>query len=298
VDCYTFTSGEVLETVPVGRVISCLLETSSTACTTMDIADIPNQIAKTFKYSLRSSGAFILSLITAFVVFAVAYDLIYGFWYARWYNTEHANYGRLYFIGLLLVSVVLPLTIGAGAYLRARASARPFKPEQIGIAIAPFDVISVDPETLGTANTLHSLDIVSTQFFRLVQSTLRDYPVAEELKFRFLPQYTKITNKEAASRQLARLNAALVFWGHIIQRRHQPMEIDFEMQGTTQAHTFSHMMIERFPMLPLQYLTFLEAARALEKRGETDRARRWHEQARLLREQILKDHPEAGNALA
>jgi hypothetical protein len=262
----------------------------------MDIADIPNQIAKAFKYSLRSSGAFILSLITAFVVFAVAYDLIYGFWYVRWHNTEHANYGRLYFIGLLLVSVVLPLTIGAGAYLSARVRERPFKPEQIGIAIAPFDVISVDPEALGTASTLHAVDIVSTQFFRVVQSTLKDYPLAEDLKFRFLPQYRKITNQQAALQHLARLHATLVVWGNIIQRRRQPLEIRFEMQAHGQTYTFSQMSLEQFPMLPLQYFTFLEAARALEKRGETDRAQRWSEQAHLLLEQIQKDHPEVVKA--
>ena len=77
----------------------------------MGITDIPDQIAKAFKYSLRSPGAFCLSLITAIAVFGFAFDLTYSFWYVRWHNVKDPQYGWPYFAGLLLVSVVIPVTI-------------------------------------------------------------------------------------------------------------------------------------------------------------------------------------------
>ena len=81
----------------------------------MGITDIPDQIAKAFKYSLRSPGAFALSLITAVVVFGFAYDLLYSFWYVRWFNAKDTHYGLFYVAGLVLVSLVIPLAIGGWA---------------------------------------------------------------------------------------------------------------------------------------------------------------------------------------
>jgi len=257
----------------------------------MGITDIPDQIAKAFKYSLRSPGAFALSLVTAIVVFGFAYDLIYSFWYVRWHNVKDTQYRLPYFAGLVLVSLIIPLTIGGWAYLRARAQGRPFRADEIGIAIAPFDVFSVDPETLGTASTLHALDVVSTQFFRVVQNTLREYPMAQELKFRFLPQYTKITSKQEALERLDGLRATMLIWGNITQRSQQPLEIRLEMQAAVHTYDFSELTIEHFPMLPLQYFTFFEAAQAVERRGDADRARRLYLQARPLGAQMDQEHP-------
>ncbi|HUB52429.1 MAG TPA: hypothetical protein VL986_09795 [Terracidiphilus sp.] len=260
----------------------------------MDIVDIPDQIAKAFKYSLRSPGAFALSLVTAISVFAVAYDLLYAFAFARIYNVKDPHYGLGYFVGLALVSLAFPLTIGARAYMRERARARPFGPHEIGIAIAPFDVISVDPETLGTASTLQALDAVSTQFFRVVQSTLSEFPEAQELKFRFLPQYTRIGNKQSALQHLGKLRATLVVWGTITQRSKQPLEIRMEMQAAVHTYTFSELSIEKFPMLPLQYFTFFEAAKAAMDRGDAEDARKLFMQARPLGAELDKNHPGMG----
>jgi hypothetical protein len=257
----------------------------------MGITDIPDQIAKAFKYSLRSPSAFCLSLITAIVVFGFAYDLVYSFWYVRWHNVKDTQYGWPYFVGLLLVSIIIPVTIGGSAYLRARGQQRPFGPEEIGIAIAPFDVFSVDPETLGTASTLHALDVVSTQFFRVVENTLREYPLAQELKFRFLPQFTKITSKQDALAYLDKLHATLVVWGNITQRSQQPLEVRLEMQAAVHTYDFSELSIEHFPMLPLQYFTFFEAAQAVDRRGDADRARRLYLQARPLGAKMDQEHP-------
>jgi hypothetical protein len=143
----------------------------------MDITDIPDQLGKAFKYSLRSPSSFFLSLLTAMVVFGFAYDLVYGFGYIRWHNVKDPQYGWPYFAGLVFVAILVPLTIGVTAYARARAKARPFRAGEIGIAIAPFEVFLVAPETLGTASMLQALDIVSTQFFRVVQNTQTLRPI-------------------------------------------------------------------------------------------------------------------------
>src|SRR5271166_4074120 len=240
----------------------------------MGITDIPDQIAKAFKYSLRSPGAFALSLVTAIVVFGFAYDLIYSFWYVRWHNVKDTQYGLPYFAGLVLVSLIIPLTIGGWAYPRARAQGHPFRADE-----------------LGTASTLHALDVVSTQFFRVVQNTLREYPMAQELKFRFLPQYTKITSKQEALERLDGLRATMLIWGNITQRSQQPLEIRLEMQAAVHTYDFSELTIEHFPMLPLQYFTFFEAAQAVERRGDADRARRLYLQARPLGAQMDQEHP-------
>jgi hypothetical protein len=78
----------------------------------MVITDIPDQIAKAFKYSLRSPGAFTFSLITAIVVFGFAYDLIYSFWYVRWHDAKDAHYGWPYFAGLLSPTILSRATSG------------------------------------------------------------------------------------------------------------------------------------------------------------------------------------------
>jgi hypothetical protein len=254
----------------------------------MDITDIPGQIAKAFKYSLRSSSTFLLSMVTALLAFGIGYDLLYGFWYIRRHNVKDPAYGTPYFIGLLVVSVLFPLTIGLIALFRARAQARPFKVARIGISIAPFEVFSVSPETLGTANVLQALDIVSTQFFRVVKNTLSEYEAAKELEFRFLPAFTKITSKQEAVQYCTKLRAAMVVWGSITQRSRQPLEIRLNLQAASESYSFSHLSIEQFPMLPLQFFIFFEAAKAALKNGDMARARQFFVQARPLGEELDK----------
>jgi hypothetical protein len=252
----------------------------------MDITDIPDQISKAFKYSLRSRSTFAISLFTAIAVSGFAYDLLYGFCYIRWHNAKDPQYAWPYFAGLVFFALVVPSTIGVAAFLRARTQTRPFKAGQIGIAIAPFEVFSVAPETLGTANVLQALDIVGTQFFRVVQNTLSEFETATELEFRFLPQYTNITSKREAVQYREKLRATLVIWGSITQRTREPLDIRFSMQADSQTYDFSDLAIERFPMLPLQYFTFLEAAKAVLRDGDGIRARRLFQQARKLGEQL------------
>lgn len=252
----------------------------------MDITDIPDQIAKAFKYSLRSRSAFALSLVTAALVFGIGYDLLYGFWYTRWHNVKDAEYRWPYFAGLVLVAIVLPSASGLVACLRARAQAAPFKTGQIGIAIAPFQVFSVSPETLGTANVLQALDIVSTQFFLMVENTLSEFEAAKDLKFRFLPSYINIGSEQEALQSRQRLHAIMVIWGSIIQRSRQPLEIRLHLQADPKTYNFSGLSVEEFPVNLLQHYIFLEAGKAAFQTGDTKRAQRLLNQSLRLAEQM------------
>jgi hypothetical protein len=254
----------------------------------MGITDIPDQIAKAVKYSLRSPGRFAISLVTAVVVFGIGYDLIYGFIYVRLYDVKDVRYGGFYGWGLLAVALVLPATIGIVAYLRAHRQARPFESSAIGVAIAPFEVFCVAPETLGTASMLQALDIVGTEFISVVENTLIDYEWAKELEFRFLPQYMRVRRQEEAIELRSSLGATLLIWGVITQRSRQLLDIRLELQGSVKNYSFTNFTIEDFPMLPLQFFTLLEAATRVRATGDVARARHLFEQARLLAVKINK----------
>jgi hypothetical protein len=79
----------------------------------MDIVDIPNQVGRSLKYSVRSRSSFLVSLISAFLVLGIAYDVVYGFFYTRILNAKDPFYGPLFWIGLLVIAVLLPLLFGS-----------------------------------------------------------------------------------------------------------------------------------------------------------------------------------------
>ncbi|HMD01768.1 MAG TPA: hypothetical protein VKG44_02270 [Candidatus Baltobacteraceae bacterium] len=263
----------------------------------MGITDIPDQIAKALKYSLRSRGSFIVSLVTAIVVLAVAYDLIYSFVFVRANDVKDVHYGPAYWLGLAALALLLPALAGAVAYARARALLQPFPRGKVGIAIAPFEVFSVAPETLGTANALQALDIVATQFFRLVQNTLSEYPWADGFEFRFLPPYVRVTTRDEAVKRRAELGATLLVWGVITQRSRQPLEIKLALQAIVRNYDFSHLSIEEFPMQPLQFFTILEAATYLASCGEKAHALEMLKAVLPLAAQI-DEHAPGGNCVA
>jgi len=248
----------------------------------MGITDIPDQIAKAIKYSLRSPSSFAVSLVTAMVVFGIAYDLAYSFAYIRILDVKDAKYGPVYGWGLLIVAVAIPVALGLLAYLRARHRARPFDPAVLGIAFAPFEVFSVAPETLGTASLLQALDIVGTQFISVVENNLNEYGWAKEFEFRFLPQYMRIKTKEQAIEQRSALGATLLFWGVITQRTRMPLEIKLNLQGMVQTYNFTDFSVEDFPMVTLNFFTLFEGAKALRAAGVDARAIYLFEQARPL----------------
>lgn len=248
----------------------------------MGITDLPDQIAKALKYSLRSPSSFIVSLLSAMVVCAIAFDLVWGFAFVRWYDVKDAHYGWWYWVGMSIAALALPLSVGAVAVMRTLHRARAFAADEIGIAIAPFEVFSVDPETLGTSSVLQALDIVGTQFFRLVESTLNEYEWAQDFKFRFLPPHVRIKSQSTAKERRSGLGATLMVWGVITQRAKEPLEIRLELQAADHNYSFSRLSVEHFPMHALQFFILMEATKAVVKRGDTPRARRMYEQALAL----------------
>ena len=206
------------------------------------------------------------------MVFGVAYDLIYSFAYVRLYDVKDPRYGPLYGWGLLALALGLPATIGIVASIGAWIQAFPFKSSDLGIAIAPFEVFSVAPETLGTSTMLQALDIVGTEFFRVVENTMNNHEWAKEFKFRFLPQYLRVKNKDAAVKHCAALQATVLVWGVITQRSRQALEVRLTLQGAVKQYEFTNFSIEEFPLAPLQLFILLEGAETLRSRGAHSRA--------------------------
>lgn len=114
---------------------------------------MPERAARVFKYSLRSTRSFLLSPVTAAVVLGVSFDLIYGFFYTRILNVKDPRYGPFFWTALVATTLIAPLVYGAFEFQRARTLRnRRFSANVHGIVIAPFEVYSLDPETLGTAS--------------------------------------------------------------------------------------------------------------------------------------------------
>ncbi len=252
----------------------------------MGITDLPEQITKALKYSLRSPSSFVVSLVGAMLVCAIAFDLLWSFAYVRWFDVKDAHYGHWYWLGVFMVAAVLPLSVAAVAVFRTLYRARPFGAGEIGIAIAPFEVFSVDPATLGTSSVLQALDIVGTQFFRVVENTMSEHAWAKDFRFRFLPPHLRIRNKDTALARRARLGATLVVWGVITQRAKEALEIRLELQGAVHNYSFTRLSVERFPMHALQLFILIEGAKTVLERGDKPRARELYQQALPLAAEV------------
>lgn len=57
----------------------------------MDIVDIPTQVARALKYSVRSRCTFLLSLLSAFFLLGISFDLLYGF-STQGYSTRRSRF--------------------------------------------------------------------------------------------------------------------------------------------------------------------------------------------------------------
>src|ERR1700730_14484786 len=164
----------------------------------MGITDIPGQIVTALKYSVRSPGAFVLSLISAVVVLGVAFDLLYGFFYTRLYQVKDPHYGDGFWLGLCIFGAMVPLAWAGITLAAAWLKLRRFPPDKFGIAIAPFDVFSIDPDTLGTATKLASLDEAMRQFFNAAKRASAGEHWLDDFEFRFLPPYVRVRSRQDA----------------------------------------------------------------------------------------------------
>jgi len=198
----------------------------------MGITDIPGQIANVLKYALRSPGSFLLSLISAVVVLGVAFDLLYSFFYTRIYNIKDPHYGMAFWLGLSVCGAIVPLVYACITLVAARRKFRPFAPDKFGIVVAPFEVSSIDPDTLGTATKLASLDEAMRQYFSAAKRACDAERWLDNFEFRFLPAYVRFHRKQDAVRRYESMGATLVIWGEILQQHNAPLKINQNILGT------------------------------------------------------------------
>lgn len=239
----------------------------------MEITDIPNQIALAFKYSLRSKASFLLSLLAAVLMLGISFDLLYSFFYTRVFNAKDTHYGPIFWAGLLFIAVIVPLAVGLYSVLHVRAQTRPFQPGKYGIAIAPFEVFSLDTETLGTSSKLQALDTVMNQFFMAANRIIKQDEWAKNFEFRVLPSNIRVLNIQDAVTQRTSLDATLIIWGEVIQQSYSPLKLDFHFLGTELDLTMQGLL-DPFTLIRfLKFFALSAAAFSNKANGEYKRAR-------------------------
>jgi hypothetical protein len=234
----------------------------------MDINDIPQQIRTSLKYSLRSRSSFLFSLLGAMLVCGVAFNLLYDFLYSHIYNKKDSHYGPVFWIGLLTTCFGLPGIYAILSIVRARRLERPFAPGRFGIAIAPFNVVSLDPDTLGTSSKLRALDEIMTQLFTAQKRFIEEEQWSDRFEFRFLPPYVRILGKSDAEKRWRTMNALLIFSGQIVQQSGSGVLLRAQMLGldtyiTMDLPTIDIRMLETF----LKYFVLSTAAYTEQKNG-------------------------------
>lgn len=183
----------------------------------MEIIDIPTQLSKAYSYSGRSWKAFVLSILFGILATAVVFDLAYGFFYERMYNVEHVRYDSFYWPALTLVSLFIPLVFAAASLAWWRFQARPFRGDKFGIAISPFEVVSVHVDNMAGSDKLLALDEAVQQFFAVIQQVLHEEQWAPNFEFRVLPANVRVRDEHEAAVRFKSLEATLLIWGQVIQ---------------------------------------------------------------------------------
>jgi len=197
----------------------------------MEITDIPAQVAIALKYSLRSPGSFMMSLIGAIVVLGIAFDLLYAFFYTRLYEVKDPHYGVVFWIGLCFFGAAVPLVCAIISLVSAKLKMRPFPHDKFGIAIAPFEVCSLDPDTLATSTKLACMDEAMRQYFDSTKRACEAEHWLDDFEFRFLPSYVRFRSKQDATKLWKFMGATLVIWGEILQQRNVPLTMTQNLLG-------------------------------------------------------------------
>ena len=205
----------------------------------MGIDDIPAQVGRVIRFSVRSPSSFLLSLFTSVFVIGLATDLVYGFLYTRIYNVKDAVYTPRAWLVLSLIALGLPMASGLYAVVAAYRKLRPFGSEKYGVAIAPFDVFSLDPDVLGTPSKRQALEEVIPQFFNAMLARFRESEWYNLLEFRYLPPFARVNREKVAQETREKLAAELLIWGKIVHKIDAPLNIEINLVGVDTSLKFS-----------------------------------------------------------
>ena len=239
----------------------------------MGIDDIPSQVARVLKYSTRTFGSFLLSLTIATFVVGFSIDLLYGFFYQRLTGEEHARYGQLYWMIFGCTTLLVPIIAGIAAYAASWKLQRRFDPQRYGVAIAPPEVFSLDPDVLGTPTKIQALQDVLKQFFDATKHLLMEKPWFQLFEFRFLPPSVRVSTAQDAERLRIALGASILLWGNVIQQIDKPLYFELHLSGRDTNLNMSGSVDPQSFLLFFQYYLLSATAYSIWKGGEYDSAR-------------------------
>jgi hypothetical protein len=236
----------------------------------VELIDIPTQLSKAYAYSGRSWKAFVLSISFGILATGVVFDLAYGFFYERMYNVDHVHYGSFYWAMLAGVSLLVPLALAAASLAWWRFQARPFRGDKFGIAIAPFEVLSLHVDNMATSDKLLALDEVVQQFFAVIQQVLHEEKWAPDFEFRVLPSNVRVRDEHEAASRFKSLEATLLISGQVIQE--DTLNLTMRLTGVEMNLLFTGRCSPTYLSLPLKFYSLLAAVMALEQKGRLQEA--------------------------
>jgi hypothetical protein len=169
---------------------------------------------------------------------------------------------------------LVPIIAGVAAYVGSWNLQRPFDPKKCGVAIAPSEVFSLDPDVLGTPSKIQALQDVMHQFFTATEHLLMEKPWFQLFEFRFLPSSVRVSTAQDAERQRTTLGATVLLWGNVIQQIDKPLYFELHLSGRDTDLNMSGNFDPPTLLFSFPYFLLSAAAYSAWKSGERDRARK------------------------
>jgi tetratricopeptide (TPR) repeat protein len=197
----------------------------------MNVFDWLGQVQRLFRYA-RSWSTLFTSLGIACILTGITVDFLYSSLYRRIYNTPHTNYGLLYWVLLLALSVTLPLSYAVYRIASWRWLKRAFKPDTLGIAITQFEVWSGGSGQSSGSDRANAISEVIPSFLQTARSRLSDdLEWSAAFSLRFLPPTIRIRTSREAENMLRRQSATLVIWGLLVPKSDGKMQVELHFTG-------------------------------------------------------------------
>jgi hypothetical protein len=196
----------------------------------MELTEIPSVVLKIFRYTSSTRRSWLISIVLVLSITVLVFDLSYSFVYNRVHNVNDTKYDSNYWIILAIATVSASAFYMAYSFFSYKYKLRKFGGKKYGVGIVPFDVISINPDTLSSFEKMRTLDEVMYQLFLAINLLLDDDDYSNEFEIRTLPPGLKIHNQQSSIKLLKKLNAVLIIRG-ILKEDTEGHSLDLFFEG-------------------------------------------------------------------